>query len=168
MKKVKMNNTDIWVSEISYGTASLGLGGNIEEEYAMLDAFIDAGGNFIDTARVYSDWVPGERGRSERVLGEWLKARRHPNEIVIATKGGHPEFGEMHKSRLTSEDVEHDIKLSLKGLGVERIDLYYLHRDDRSLPVEYIIDYLEHFRARGYIRYYACSYRMPAFSYREP
>jgi aryl-alcohol dehydrogenase-like predicted oxidoreductase len=157
MKKIIMNNTDLRVSNISLGTANLGINDKPEEEYALLDAFVEAGGNFIDTARVYSDWVPGERGRSERVLGGWLKARGYPKDIVIATKGAHPEMEKMNISRLKKEDVEYDIKLSLKALGVEAIDLYYLHRDDENLSVEYILDYLEDFKARGYLRYYACS-----------
>ena len=157
MKKIKINNTELTVSQISYGTANLGVKNSKEQDFAMLDAFIEAGGNFIDTARIYSDWVPGEIGRSERIIGEWLKARSYPKDIVIATKGAHPDFASMDSHRLKKVDVEHDIKLSLKALGVEAIDLYYLHRDAEEVPVEYIIDYLEGFKKAGYIKYYACS-----------
>lgn len=157
MKKIKIKNTDLTVSQISYGTTKLGVDRTLDEDFALLDAFIDAGGNFIDTARIYSDWIPGEVGRSERVLGEWLKARNYPKDLVIATKGAHPELRKMDVSRIKKEDVERDITLSLKALGIETIDLYYLHRDDPSVSVSHIIDYLEDFKARGYLRYYACS-----------
>ena len=157
MKKVKIKDTDLFVSQIVYGTAKIALKREIKEEFALLDAFMDAGGNLIDTARIYSDWVPGEIGRSERVLGDWLKARNHPKDIVIATKGAHPLLDSMDKPRMQKADVEYDIKLSLKALGVETIDLYYLHRDAKEVPVEYIIDFLEDFARAGYLRYYACS-----------
>ena len=157
MKKIKIKNTELTVSQITYGTANLGVKNSEEEDFALLDAFIDAGGNFIDTARIYSDWVPGEIGRSERVLGDWLKARNYPKDIVFATKGAHPSMDDMGNSRMKKEDVEYDIKLSLKSLGVETIDLYYLHRDAEEVPVEYIIDFLEDFKKAGYLRYYACS-----------
>jgi aryl-alcohol dehydrogenase-like predicted oxidoreductase len=162
MKKVKINNTDLNVSQISYGTANIGTKRDKKEEFAMLDAFIDAGGNFIDTARIYSDWVPGEIGRSERILGEWFKARNYPKDIVMATKGAHPMLDSMEKPRMDKADVEYDIKQSLAALGVETIDLYYLHRDAKEVSVEYIIDFLEDFRRAGYLRYYACSNWEPA------
>ena len=157
MHKIKIKNTDLTVSPISYGTTKLGVDRTQKEDFDLLDAFYDAGGNFIDTARVYSDWIPGETGRSERVIGDWLKARNYPRDIVLATKGAHPKLDEQHKSRLSKEDVESDITMSLKALGTETLDMYYLHRDDISVQVDYIIDYLEYFRQKGYIRYYACS-----------
>jgi aryl-alcohol dehydrogenase-like predicted oxidoreductase len=123
----------------------------------MLDAYLDMGGNFLDTARVYSDWAPGEAGRSERVLGDWLASRGNRSRVVLATKGAHPGLGSMHTPRMSLPEVEGDLHLSLKALRVDFIDLYYLHRDDRNRPVEEILSMLESFSAAGKIRRYACS-----------
>lgn len=157
MKKIKLNNTDLNVSPVCLGCGGIGVGDSVEYGYRKLDAFIDAGGNFLDTARIYSDWVPGEIGRSERLLGDWIKDRKHNADVIIATKGAHPMLDTMNISRLDPKQVESDLHLSLKALQTDTIDLYYLHRDDTSRSVEEIIDYLEYFKSKGWLRHYACS-----------
>ena len=109
----------------------------------------------LDTARSYNDWIPGERGRSEGVIGRWLQDRRCRRRIVLATKGGHA--ADDGTPRLTAAHLAGDIDASLRRLAVDEIDLYYLHRDDPSTPVESIIDALnEHVRA-GKVRHLGCS-----------
>jgi aryl-alcohol dehydrogenase-like predicted oxidoreductase len=147
--------TDLAVSPICLGTALFGATIDTPAAYALLDGFRQRGGNFIDTARSYNDWIPGERGRSEGLIGRWLVDRRNRSTIVLATKGGHA--GDDGVPRLNARDTTSDIDASLKRLRVDVIDVYYLHRDDTATPVAAIIDALNvHVRA-GKIRYLGCS-----------
>jgi aryl-alcohol dehydrogenase-like predicted oxidoreductase len=116
--------------------APLALGGNVfdwtadeETSFAVIDAFVDAGGTMIDTADVYSAWVPGHSGgESERLIGRWLKRTGRRNEVVIATKVG-------FMAGLAPESIEPACHASLERLGVDCIDLYYQHKDDESVPL---------------------------------
>ena len=117
--------------------APLALGGNVfgwtadkATSFRVLDAFVDAGGTMIDTADVYSAWVPGHKGgESEEVIGRWLK--RDPSKrqkVVLATKVG-------FMAGLRPETIGPSCDASLQRLGVETIDLYYQHKDDESVPL---------------------------------
>lgn len=123
-------------------TPRLVLGGNVfgftvrgEEAFAVLDRFVAAGGTMIDTADVYSAWVPGNRGgESEALLGEWLRRRGRRDDVLIATKVGMlaGEGGE----RLEPARIAAAAEASLRRLGTDHIDLYYAHRDDAKTPLE--------------------------------
>lgn len=149
-------NTDLNVSAICLGLANIGVKNTEDEGMALLDAFLEAGGNFIDTARVYSNWVPGELNRSERIIGDWLTARGVREQVVVATKGGHFDLAD-RIPRLSREEMEIDLRGSLEKLQTDVIDLYYLHRDDSSRPVGELLDVLHGFQQAGHIRHYACS-----------
>lgn len=118
-------------------TPRLVLGGNVfgftakgEEAFRILDRFAEAGGTMIDTADVYSKWVPGHvGGESEALLGEWLKRRGGRRGVLIATKVG-------YDAGLSAAEIERAAEGSLKRLGIEAIDLYYAHKDDRATPLE--------------------------------
>jgi aryl-alcohol dehydrogenase-like predicted oxidoreductase len=102
---------------------------------AVLDAFADGGGNFIDTADVYSAWVPGHSGgESETIIGRWLKARGKRDETVIATKVGMLD-GEGGKG-LKASRIAAACEASLKRLQTDVIDVYFAHRDDPDTPLE--------------------------------
>ncbi|BCM93216.1 protein tas [Abditibacteriota bacterium] len=156
MEFLSLPQTDLNVSALCLGTADFGAGTSEADSFAMLDAFVEQGGNFLDTAAIYADWTPAGKGSSERLLGKW-RASRSPRNIVIASKGAHPELHSMGIGRMTPEEVEGDLNASLSNLGVEAIDLYYLHRDDASIPVYEVLAMLEGFRSAGKLRYYACS-----------
>lgn len=156
MRYQKIPRTDLNVSALCLGLANIGVKNTEEEGMALLDAFLDAGGNFIDTARVYSNWVPGELNRSERIIGDWLTDRGVRDRVVVATKGGHFDLAD-RIPRLSRQEMEIDLQGSLEKLQTDVIDLYYLHRDDISRPVEEILDQLHTFQQAGHIRYYACS-----------
>jgi len=118
-------------------TPRLVLGGNVfgftakgEEAFRILDRFAEAGGTMIDTADVYSKWVPGHvGGESESLLCEWLKRRGGQKGVLIATKVG-------YDAGLSAAEIERAAEGSLKRLGVEAIDLYYAHKDDEATPLE--------------------------------
>lgn len=160
-KRIAIPDTDLSLCPVGLGTAGAGVRWLEIGAERVFDAYLDLGGNFIDTARVYSDWVPLERGRSERIIGEWLQKTGKRNQIVLVTKGGHPDFvsptADMHLSRMTPADMRNDVELSLKTLRVDTIDLYFYHRDNQAQPVEELIETMEEFRQEGKIRYYGCS-----------
>jgi aryl-alcohol dehydrogenase-like predicted oxidoreductase len=155
MRTLTLPRTELRVSNLCFGTAEFGAGIDEATSFALLDQFVEAGGNFLDTAAIYADWTPAGKGSSERTIGKWL--RSHPGDYVLATKGGHPEIATMEVPRLTKEQVGTDLDQSLSNLGVEQIDLYYLHRDDPSTPVADILGFLEEFVAEGKIRHYGFS-----------
>ncbi len=150
-----ISGTELHVSPIALGTALFGATIDTPTSYALLDAFVERGGNFIDTARSYNDWIPGERGRSEGLIGRWMLERRNRSALVIATKGGHAAGD--GTSRLNGREIAADVDASLQRLNIERIDLYYVHRDDPSTPVATVIDALNSHMRAGTIRYIACS-----------
>jgi len=145
------------LSPLSLGTATYGAEPDESKAFAMLDRFLEAGGNQLDTARVYSDWIPGEPGRSEKLIGRWLKSRGCRERMMIATKGGHPPMDQMERGRMSEAELLHDIDLSRKALGVDTIDLYWLHRDDRNQPIGQLLGILESFREKGWISTYGGS-----------
>jgi aryl-alcohol dehydrogenase-like predicted oxidoreductase len=157
MRTLKLPNSGQEVSELCLGLADLGAGYTEAEGFAMMDAFAEAGGCFLDTARIYSDWIPGERHRSERILGDYLAARGNRERWVVATKGCHLDPGPPLQMRVTPGFIRQDLEGSLRTLRLECIDLYYLHRDDPAVPVEPIVDTLEECVQRGLIRAYGCS-----------
>lgn len=157
MKNVKLNDTDLMASPLGLGTVNYGTSVDKEAAKKQINQFIALGGNFLDTAHVYGDWVPGEKGRSERVIGQWIKENGSRDKIIISTKGAHPDLATMNISRLAAEDLIKDTDESLHRLNTDYIDLYLLHRDDPNVPVAEIIDSLEELKKQGKIRYYGCS-----------
>lgn len=136
------------LSALCLGTANYGSAYSPEQSFALLDAFAEAGGNFLDTAHVYADWLPSGHGASERTVGAWLRARGVRERFVVATKGGHPLLETMERSRLHPEDLSQDLTESLERLGTDHIDCYWLHRDDPAVPVGEILSALnEHLTA---------------------
>ncbi len=122
--------------------APLALGGNVfgwtadeKASFAVLDAFVDAGFNLVDTADIYSNWVPGHAGgESESVIGRWFKASGKRDKVVLATKLGKP-MGE-GRSGLSRRWMRQAVEDSLRRLQTDRIDLYQSHDDDAGTPLE--------------------------------
>lgn len=157
MRKIALKATELSVAPLCLGTVNYGTAMPGAAAKRQLDQYAGAGGNFLDTAHVYGDWVPGLKGRSERVIGEWMRETGLRGQMVIATKGAHPRLDRMDVPRLRPEDLEADLQESLDCLGVDRIDLYFLHRDDPSIPVGEIIGWLSQKADEGCIRHYGCS-----------
>ena len=144
------------VSPIGLGTSFFGTSTAEADGLAQLDRYAEVG-NLIDTARVYGDWGPGPAGKSERIIGKWLASHGGRDRLIISTKGAHPRLESMNVPRVTPEDIRSDLELSLKALGTDYIDLYFLHRDDPALPVGLVLECLEAQRRAGKIRFYGCS-----------
>ncbi|MCX7283411.1 MAG: aldo/keto reductase [Novosphingobium sp.] len=158
LTKVALNNTDLAVSRLCYGTNMLGWMLDQGKANAILDTYADLGGNFIDTARSYGDWAPDAPiGASERAVGAWLKTRNR-QDVVIATKGGFFDLraGD-YRNRVTPQDIAEDLAQSLDHLGVAAIDLYFLHMDNPESPVEPIVDAMIAHREAGRIRHFGAS-----------
>ena len=124
------------------GGIRLVLGGNVfgwtadqDTSFAILDTFFEAGGRMVDTADMYSAWVPGHKGgESETVLGAWMKARGNRKEMRIATKLN----GANQPGGLAPEKIATALEASLKRLQTDYVDLYYAHRDDTQTPLDVI------------------------------
>lgn len=157
MRSLPIPGTDLQPSVIALGTVALGSTLDEAASFRLLDLFLDLGGTFLDTARVYSDWLPGERSRSEKMLGRWLTARGTRDRVVLATKGGHPPLEDMRRGRLSRQDLQSDLEASLTDLRTDVVDLYWLHRDDPSHPVEDIVDTLNDLADSGALRAFGAS-----------
>jgi aryl-alcohol dehydrogenase-like predicted oxidoreductase len=144
-------------NRIILGTANLGVKGGRETAFALLDQYWALGGRTLDTANVYSDWVPGESGRSETIIGEWMAARSNRDAIRVVTKGAHPPIANVFHGRCDRASIRHDVEQSLTRLQTDRIDLYFLHRDETSRPVEEIMATLGELVAEGKILSLGCS-----------
>ena len=143
MRRIRIPGTELDVSTVSYGTADLGVDMSDADAARLLDAYRDAGGNFIDTAHVYAFWTRYGAGSSETTIARYIKERGR-GDLVIATKGGHPGLlGYRKVDRwLDPGRVHADIEDSLGRLEVEHIDLYYLHRDDTRFSVADVMEML--------------------------
>lgn len=158
MKYKKLQNTELTLSNLCLGTANFGDRLTKEESFALLDMFVRQGGNFIDTANIYCRWIPGLENCGERIIGEWLKSRGAYRNVVVATKGAHYLFDDDKRtSRVNETEIRKDLEDSLRTLGLDQIDFYWLHRDDRTRPIEEIMDTMEKLRTEGKIRYYGFS-----------
>ncbi len=144
------------IDRLVLGTSKLGVDGR-DTDFDLLDEYVRLGGRTIDTASVYSDWIPGERGRAENTLGAWLQARGNRHRLTIVTKGAHPPIGHMDQPRCDEASIRHDVELSLRRLGIERIDLWYLHRDDPRRPAAEIVGVLQALQSEGKIAQFGAS-----------
>ncbi len=149
----RIGTSDLDVLPLSLGGNVFGWTADRDTSFAVLDAFVDGGGDFIDTADSYSSWVPGnEGGESETIVGEWLASRR-PAGVVVATKvSQHPKF-----RGLAASNVRKAAEASLARLGVDEIDLYYAHFDDETVPLEETVAAFGQLVDDGLVRHIAVS-----------
>jgi aryl-alcohol dehydrogenase-like predicted oxidoreductase len=149
-----LNTTDLTVSRLCLGGNVFGWTADEDTSFAVLDAYLDAGGNFIDTADVYSAWADGNSGgESETIIGKWLARRDDRDRIVVATKVG-MLAGFKNQKR---ETILSSADRSLKRLGVDHIDLYYNHLDDPATPLEETLAAYDQLVKDGKVRYVAAS-----------
>lgn len=129
----RLGSSDLHVSSLCLGGNVFGWTADETTSFELLDAYVEAGGNFVDSADSYSFWVEGNSGgESETVIGRWLARRSRPEDLVLATKvSQHPQF-----PGLSAANIRAAAEASLQRLGVEAIDLYYAHSDDHETPLE--------------------------------
>lgn len=150
---IAIPGTDLQVSPVALGTVKAATWTQHEAD-AIFDAYLGDGGNIIDTARIYT---PPTIGISEERIGQWLRSSHKRNQVVLVTKGGHPDIQHMHTSRMDLVTMRHDLELSLRALCTETIDVYLYHRDDEHQSVGDLLEVMEQFRREGKIRWYGCS-----------
>jgi aryl-alcohol dehydrogenase-like predicted oxidoreductase len=146
-------HTNLKASVLCLGTAEFGSAVDESTSEKILETYLDAGGNVLDTAEIYAAWLTNGEHRSETFLGNWLRRNKNRDQLIISTKGAHPRLDRMEKPRMSKAVVESDLNSSLHRLGIDCTDIYWLHRDDPSTPVEEIMLMLEDFRKAGKIRY---------------
>jgi aryl-alcohol dehydrogenase-like predicted oxidoreductase len=154
----KLGVTDLDVSRLCLGGNVFGWTADEESSFAVLDAYVEAGGNFIDTADSYSAWVPGHRGgESEEVLGRWMASRGNRDRVVIATKiSRKPD-----RLGLSAANIRVAVAEALERLQTDRIDLLYAHYDDEDTPLEETLAAFAEVIDQGAARYVAASNYSP-------
>ncbi len=151
MQYVRLGGSGLKVAELCMGTMTFGREADEEMSFKMLDYYVEQGGNFVDTADVYSNGV------SEEIVGRWLQSRRIRDQMIIATKvygtmGPGPNDGGL--SRL---HIQRAVEDSLRRLQIDVIDIYQIHRWDPETPVEETLEALHHLILQGKVRYIGCS-----------
>ena len=152
--RVALGRTELQVHPLCLGGNVFGWSANAEQSQEVLSAYESAGGNFIDTADMYSRWHTGNvGGESETIIGDWMRARGNRSEMVIATKVAKlaPRPG------LSAANIAAAAEDSLRRLGTDYIDIYYAHHDDEEVPLEESLTAFNELVTAGKVRYLAAS-----------
>jgi len=151
---IKLANTDLTIYPLCLGGNVFGYSADKENSEAVLSFYADNGGNFIDTADMYSQWAPGHiGGESETIIGNWMKKRGNRSQMIIATKVGKLDT----KPGLSPSNIISACEDSLKRLGSDYIDIYYSHQDDLDTPIEQTLGAYDSLIKAGKVRYIAAS-----------
>ena len=158
MKYKKFGNTGLEVSVICLGTMQFGWSTDEKTSFKILDKFFEEGGNFIDTADVYSRWVEGNPGGvSERIIGKWMKSRNVREGIVLATKVRGRMWEGPNGEGLSRKHIMKAVEDSLRRLQTDYIDLYQVHWPDWDTPLEETLRALDDLVRDGKVRYIGAS-----------
>lgn len=150
MEKRRLGNSNLEVSRLCFGGNVFGWTADESTSFKLLDAFLDAGFNFVDTADSYSTWVSGHKGgESESVIGKWFKARGNRDKVILATKVGSEVAG---RKGLSKDYILSEVEDSLRRLQTDYIDLYQSHRDDANTPVEETLEAYSQLVKQGKVR----------------
>jgi aryl-alcohol dehydrogenase-like predicted oxidoreductase len=151
---IKLANTDLTIYPLCLGGNVFGYSADKDNSEAVLSFYTDNGGNFIDTADMYSQWAPGHiGGESETIIGNWMKKRGNREQMIIATKVGKLDT----KPGLSPSNIISACEDSLKRLGSDYIDIYYSHQDDLDTPIEQSLGAYDSLIKTGKVRYIAAS-----------
>ena len=151
---ITIRKTDLVVHELCLGTNVFGWSADEGESHAVLDAYAAHGGNFVDTADMYSAWKEGNvGGESETIIGNWMKKHGNRDRMVVATKVAKlPTRPGLHPDNIAAACND-----SLKRLQTDHIDIYYAHHDDPTIPLEDVLGAFAQLIAEGKVRYIAAS-----------
>jgi aryl-alcohol dehydrogenase-like predicted oxidoreductase len=156
MKKRQLGKSGLEVAPLMLGGNVFGWTADEAKSFEILDVFVAAGLNFIDTADSYSTWVPGHKGgESETIIGNWFKRSGKRNQVIIATKVGSEIAGQ--GKGLSKTWIMRQVEESLKRLQTDYIDLYQSHRDDPNTPVEETLEAYAQLIQQGKVRVIGCS-----------
>ncbi len=156
MQKRRLGRTDLHIAPLVFGGNVFGWTADKQRSFELLDRFVEAGFNGIDTADVYSAWAPGNKGgESETIIGEWMKSRGARDRVIVITKVGSP-MGPGKKG-LAPKYLEEACEASLKRLGVEAIDLYLSHWPDPETPYEQTLSGYAKLLEKGKVRFIGAS-----------
>ncbi len=151
---ITIADTDLVVHPLCLGSNIFGSNANEAESHAVMDAYFNHGGNFIDTADMYNQWVEGHvGGESETIIGSWMKERNNRQSMVIATKVSKMDT----RPGLSAKNIFAACEESLNRLQTDYIDLYYSHEDDASVSLEETLGAYAQLIAEGKVRYIAAS-----------
>ena len=152
--RVALGKTDLQIHHLCLGGNVFGWSASPQESELVLDAYADAGGNFIDSADRYSEWLEGNvGGESETIIGDWMKSRGNRSEIIVATKVAKLTT----RAGLAAANIAGAAEDSLRRLGTDYIDIYYAHHDDESVPLEESLTAFHKLVTSGKVRYIAAS-----------
>jgi len=158
MDRRKFGRTDLEVSPLCLGTMQFGWTADEPASVAVMDAFFAAGGNFLDTADVYSQWAPGNPGGvAESIVGRWLKARGNRDSIVVATKVRGRMWEGPDGEGLSHAHILRAAEDSLRRLQIDTIDLYQCHHPDPETPIEETLRAFDELIRAGKVRYIGLS-----------
>lgn len=156
MRATPLGRSGVDVSIYCLGAMYFGSRNDRATSYRMLDRYVDAGGSFIDTANIYAWWVEGFRGgESETLLGEWMRERSNRNRLFIASKVGF-QYDDVMRG-LSAAQIEAECEKSLRRMGVDVIDLYYAHVDDRNTPMHETMEAFDRLVRAGKVRFIGAS-----------
>jgi aryl-alcohol dehydrogenase-like predicted oxidoreductase len=154
----RLGRTGLEVSELALGTMQFGWTADEETAHQVMDAYVAAGGNLIDTADIYSRWAEGNPGGvSEEMIGRWIKSRGNRNDVVIATKVRGRMWEGPNGEGLSRAHIMRAAEESLNRLGTDYIDLYQTHWYDEHTPIEETMRALDDLVRAGKVRYVGCS-----------
>ena len=158
MQYRNLGHTGLKVSTLGLGAMQWGWTADEATSWAIMDAFVAAGGNFLDTADIYSNWVTGNQGGvSEEIIGRWIKARGKRHEVVLATKVRGRMWAGPNGEGLSRSHLIKACEDSLRRLQTDYIDLYQTHWFDAETPVEETMAALDTLVQQGKVRYVGCS-----------
>jgi aryl-alcohol dehydrogenase-like predicted oxidoreductase len=156
---IRLPNSDLEVHPLCLGGNVFGFSADVANSETVLDYYFDNGGNFVDTADMYSQWAPGHiGGESETIIGNWMKRRGNRSKMIIATKVAKLDT----RPGLKSENIKAACDDSLRRLQTEYIDLYYAHQDDLDTPIAETLGAFSELINAGKIRYIAASNFTPS------
>jgi aryl-alcohol dehydrogenase-like predicted oxidoreductase len=158
MRTTTLGRSDLQVSNLCLGTMQFGWTADEEVSFAVMDSYVEAGGNFIDTADIYSRWAAGNPGGvSEEIIGRWIKARGNRSSIILATKVRGPMWEGADGEGLSRAHISRAVEDSLRRLQVDTIDLYQTHWPDANVPLEETLDVFGELVSAGKVRYIGLS-----------
>ena len=158
MENRTFGKTALSVSPLCLGGNVFGWTADEQRSFAVLDAYMEGGGNFIDTADTYSTWLPGHvGGESESILGRWMSARKSRDHVILATKVGSRMGTAPDMYGLSQRYMLEEVEASLRRLQTDSIDLYLAHRDDTETPLEETLAAFDMLVHQGKVRYIGAS-----------